>query len=245
MDTPVPTAAPPPRPRTSHGVLRAVGAGVTGLLVLAGATSALPQLVTSSQLRDLGWEKDTVELQVDGAVGDVRVREGGEPSIMLKQTWAFHEPKTTVDSVDGVTTVAVDCSNGFLRRCNGDWDIVVPSGTKVVVRSSFGDIGLRDVTGDVVVAGSVGDVDVTGAPASLDVQTSVGDVTAHLAEPVESVRVQTNIGDITLVVPDTVAYAVQARSELATPVPMVRQDPDSPYTIDVSSDIGEIKVSTE
>lgn len=245
MDTPLPTATPPPPPRTRYGVLRAVGAGVTGLLVLAGATSALPELVTSSQLRDLGWAPDTVELQVEGAVGEVRVREGGDPSIMLTQTWAFHEPKTTVDSINGVTKVFMDCSNGFLRRCNGDWDIIVPSGTKVVVRSSFGDIALRDLTGDVVVAGSVGDVDVTGAPASLDVQTSLGDVTAHLGEPAESVRVQTNIGDITVIVPDTVSYAVQARSELATPTPKVRQDPASPYTIDVSSDIGEIQVSNE
>ncbi|WP_122262065.1 DUF4097 family beta strand repeat-containing protein [Ornithinimicrobium cerasi] len=242
-------APPVPPRRGGYGVLRAVGVGVTGLLVLGGVMSTAPEMVRRSAEVERAWPAGTTELQIEGHVGQVLVREGTglDPVIVLEKTWSFREPELRMSTVDGVTRLALDCPVGPAVRCAGDWSVVVPAGEEVAVTvdSSTGDVELDGVSGDVTVTSAVGDVRLTGSPGTADLRSSVGTVTALLTEPPDLLQVESSVGDIDVTLPPDYAYAVRTDADLPEVITDVRQDSGSSYVVDVRSGIGTIRIDDE
>ena len=223
-----------------YAVTRALGIGLTSVLVLGGAASVVPEMVRSTTVTDLGWPEGVGTVRISLGSGSLELREGPGPAVMVTETSSFSTVDPTSSVSGDVLTLDLPCGGGFLQRCEADWDLIVPPGTDVVVEHALGDVDLQGVTGAVEVNGSLGDVRVSGAPSTLDVRLSLGDVVADLDEPADRVSIQTNLGDVEVTLPGEVAYDLSTSSDVETPRTEVRTDPASPYRVDVRTDLGEI-----
>lgn len=226
-----------------YAVLRGLGAALTAGLVATGALSAAPSLVRTTETAELGWPAASTQLVLRPGPGSVQIREGSVPGISVEQTWSFADPEPTVTtSGAGVTTVALNCSQGLVTRCQGDWEIVVPEGTDLVVDGAVGDIELEGVTGRVRVDAAAGDVHLSGSPVVVDASLDLGTISAVLSEAPAEVRARTNLGDIELIVPGGVAYDVRTRADAADVQVRVEHDPGSPHRIDMTANLGSIRI---
>lgn len=243
-------ATPPPLPTPTyhrrHRGFRVAGLAVVGLLVTAGAVSTVPEMVRDAEDEVFALPEGTAELHLRGDAGDVLVRgvaDGQPTGITASKHWSFAEPTARVDTAGGVTSVFLDCTPVPFGQCYADWAVAVPEGMKVVLRTSVGDVDVAGVTGDVTVDGSVGDVRVTGSPTTLEVTTSVGQVSAVLQEPAESVRLRSSVGDIDLRLPEGVTYDVRATSPLDPAAIGVETSDQSEYDVDVSTSVGSVVIT--
>lgn len=229
-----------------YGTLRAFGAGLTALMVAGSVVSATPALVRSTELVELAWPEGSTGLRLTPGPGTVTIREGSTPGIEIEQTTSFTDPQARVtEAADGTTVLDLSCPQGVLKRCHADWSIVVPEGASLDLTEVIGDVRLEEVTGPVAVSGSVGDVSLTGSPSTVDVRLSVGNLDVELSAPASEVTVQTNVGDVELRLPGEVAYDVRTRSDVAAEVVEVARDADSPYRVDVSTNVGDIRITND
>lgn len=244
---PAPVAPAPEPPRGGYGVLRVLGVGVTGLLVLGSVLSLAPEMVQRSEDVELAWPEGATTIQIDGDAGDVLVRESSAlgPVVALEQSWSFRQPELRTSTEDGVMRVSLECPTGVLTRCSGDWSVVVPEGTAVGVSTSAGDVELVGVTGDVTVTTSVGHVRLSGAPTTADLRSSVGGVTAVLTEPADLLRVDSSVGDIDLTLPAGEAYDVRTDGGMSEVSTEVRVNAASDYKVDVRTSVGSVRIDDE
>ena len=246
---PRPPAAAPERPwHPGYGPVRAVGVGITALLVGAGVVSGVPEMVQRDATESLGWQEGTTRLEVTAPVGSVNVIEdaGLDPGITVDKQWAFVEPEVRISSEDGVTRVVLDCSRKVVTtRCAADWDVVVPEGLAVTVTSSAGQVELTGVTGDVVVSNTVGETRVTGSPRTLEATSQVGSIVATLSAPARRVVLRNTVGEVDLTLPPGHTWAVTARSEVDDVVTDVSVSSTSEYVVDVRTELGSVRIDDE
>lgn len=238
---------PAPAYARRHVPVRVVGGAAVALLVAGGVAATVPPMVEDAEHQVLTLPDGTVELVVLGDAGDVDVRAaapGEEPVVTATKHWSFREPTPVVTTRGGVATVSLDCPPAAqFAQCYADWQVAVPAEMPVTVRASVGEVDVTGLTGDVTVDGSVGDVTVTGAPTSLQVTTSVGQISASLAEPPASVELRTGVGDVQLRLPDDATYDVRATATLDPAVVEVENDPASEHEVRVSSSVGSVLVT--
>lgn len=246
---PRPPAAAPQRPwRQGYGPLRAVGAGITALLVGAGVVSGVPEMVQRDTTESLGWPEGTKRLEITAPVGSVHVIEdaGLDRGITVDKQWAFVEPEVTLSSEAGVTRVALDCSRRIVTaRCAGDWDVVVPAGLDVTVTANAAQVALTGVTGDVVVSNTVGETRVTGSPRTLEATSQVGSIVATLTAPAHRVVLRNTVGEVDLTLPPGHTWAVTARSDVEDVVTDVPVSSSSEYVVDVRTELGSVRIDDE
>lgn len=246
---PRPPASQPERPwRPGYGPLRAVGAGITALLVGAGVVSGIPEMVQRDATESLGWPADTKRLEITAPVGSVNVIEDAalDAGITVGKQWAFVEPAVRLTSEDGVTRVVLDCSRSIVTaRCAGDWDVVVPEGLPVTVTSNAGHVALTGVTGDVVVSNTVGETQLIGSPRTLEATSQVGSIVATLSAPADRVVLRNTVGEVDLTLPPGHTWAVTARSDVDDVVTGVPVSSSSPYVVDVRTELGSVRIDDE
>jgi hypothetical protein len=128
--------------------------------------------------------------------------------------------------------------------CSVDWDVLVPLGTAVVVRS----------TGDrVEVAGEFGTVDLRsehdrvtfdGVARSVVAVSEHGNVNVRLAEAPDSVRALSEHGNVNVAVPDIDGgYRVAVSSDQGRTDVGIRTDPNAQRTIEARTNHGNVTVS--
>ncbi|NIH86553.1 DUF4097 family beta strand repeat-containing protein [Amycolatopsis granulosa] len=176
-------------------------------------------------------------VQIDNDSGDVRVRIEDTATTSVHQTYHYRGDRPgDAFTVDGGRLRLDGCG----RDCTVDYDIVAPRGTTVNgevrsgdltvygaasadLRTSSGDIEVRDVTGPVTTNAKSGDIEV------------------RLSVP-QDVRAETASGDVRVVVPRD-RYRVSGNTMSGDRHIDVAQDPAAQHVLEVSSTSGDVSVA--
>ena len=158
---------------------------------------------------------------------DLRVQEdGGQLEIDLereKQRWFSFLPFDNYGSLQLTIQVPNKQYNQLGIESNVG-EISVNSGkfANVIVNTDVGEVQLKDVTSETAsVTSNVGDINVFQAVGSWDIEIDVGEVDLQLTEWKDQVTVQSNVGDVKV---------------------QIAEKPTN-YTLDLSSDIGEVNLT--
>ncbi|WP_432537848.1 DUF4097 family beta strand repeat-containing protein [Kineococcus arenarius] len=191
VDAPPP--APPRRPpgRAALAVLAAavVGFGAVDVLGDLTATRTESAEVFAGPVTALHVVGDTGDVRVTAAdVTDVRVR------TLVHSGWS--QPGSSAELTDGVVRLSSACSGGaWMSPCEVSWEVTVPQGLDLDLRTGTGDQSLDGGFGRVVSVAGTGDLHAAGADADdLSAQTGTGDV--ELAGRYDALRVRTGTGDV-------------------------------------------------
>jgi hypothetical protein len=177
-DRPTTAPTPPPDPTRSPlgRALAWTGGIVGGLLILGGAVSVAGQLAATTVTAHESFPaSDVVELVADG---HVTVAVGGS-TVEVDRTarYAFGRP-TFTSEVDGDRLVVSHlCRSWVFSNCTASLDVTLPADTRLVVRTSNGQIRASGLTGDADLRTSNGRVAVSQIGGDLRVRTSNGEVT--------------------------------------------------------------------
>jgi hypothetical protein len=190
--TPAPSPSPPPT-RSSGGRTLAWVGGSLGLLMILWVGFDVVSLVARQDAvaQSTHAAAPVVELVADG---DVTVTAEARTDVAVERTgaWAFEPPNFSARETSERLVVEYTCAWRYLWNCETGLDVALPVGTRVVVRTSDGDVratGTLDgaelrtsngrveassVTGDVVARTSNGAVVVTDVGGAVTAQTSNG-----------------------------------------------------------------------
>ncbi len=127
----------------------------------------------------------TVELVADGDVSVGVAGGGGEGSVEVDKVarGGLASPSYRAQESADRLVVTHECARWAwaASQCSGGLDVALPAETKVVVRSSDGDVRGSGVAGDVELRSSNGEVEASGIGGRLVVYTSNGDVVVREA----------------------------------------------------------------
>ena len=266
------TLAQPPTPppyRTPPAVRRllAVVAAVLAVLMVAGTTVSLLDLVsrhTTTERKSF----DGVRLLEVAGDGDVRITGGpaGSPvRVVMHVTEGLRSPdrRAEVDA-EGTLQLSSSCPFFLSGQCGVRYDVRVPPDVQVRADSSAGDVDAEDLVSaaPIVLHSSAGDVTVTGITApSVRLDSSAGDVVARglgaerirahssagdvqvsVLVPPLALDADSSAGDVEIVVPDEV-YRLDADSSAGdVDTQEVRIDPASRRSIRAHSSAGDVRV---
>ncbi|WP_432573437.1 DUF4097 family beta strand repeat-containing protein [Kineococcus sp. SYSU DK005] len=253
--------APPAGPRRPPG--RALLAVLAGLVVASGTVDVLADLTATrsestevfSAVRALRTAGDTGDVTVTALPGqrDVRVR------TLVHEGWT--RSRHGAEVVGGELRLSSRCSGGaLLSPCETSWEVTVPEGLALDMRTgtgdqvltgAFGAVSARAGTGDVRWEGTgtsldartgTGELELDGAVARVRARTGTGDVEARFERAPDDVQVTTGTGDATVLLPGDARYDASATSDLGEPHVEVPVDTSSPRRVAVRTSTGDAAV---
>jgi hypothetical protein len=233
-------------------VVRLFGLGMALVLVGLGSLTVVSQFFrrTSDETTTVTGLVQQVVARTD--VGNVSVHEGdpGEPLVIRHiLTWSFDRPTAEVTQRDGRVEIVGHCpmTGVSFGHCSVDLDVILPRETSVVITSRTGDVTASGVGGTLVATTSTGDVDLRGLRSErVTATSSTGDVAVTLLAAPRSVRAGTSTGDVRVSVPaDGTAYQVMAHTSVGDRTVRVPTDPVSSRTLNASTSVGDLVVTTE
>ncbi|MBK9477204.1 MAG: DUF4097 family beta strand repeat protein [Tetrasphaera sp.] len=231
---------------SDHRVLKSLGVAVACLAVGGSAMSVAGYTHSRTDTHTVNLPTGVSALDVTAGPGDVRVRPeaAAGPSAVARLRWAFIKP-TVGSTVDGERVSLVDeCSFSLFGDCSTSWDLALPQGTPVRVRTTSGDISVDGLDGDLEVDTTSGDV-IGGVFSAkrVTVTATSGDVDLRLSTAPESVVVTSTSGSIRLVLPnDGTAYAVQVSTAAGDVTNELVNAPGATHRIVVETTSGDIEV---
>lgn len=231
---------------SDHRVLKSLGVAVACLAVGGSAMSVAGYTHSRTDTHTVNLPTGVSALDVGAGSGDVRLRPHGgeEPTAVARLRWAFVKP-TVKSIVDGGRVSLVDeCSFSLFGDCSTSWDLALPQGTPVRVRTTSGDISVDGLDGDLEVDTTSGDV-IGGVFSAkrVTVTATSGDVDLRLSTAPESVVVTSTSGSIRLVLPnDGTAYAVQVSTAAGDVTNELVNAPGATHRIVVETTSGDIEV---
>lgn len=236
------------RPATASK-LRIAGMVLAALIVLGLAVPAVGQLIRHTDEQAFELSPGLTTLTVDSAVGDITVHTVAaheEPLARATVQSSFRSPRIEEERGADSATLTSDCPgvSSWFNVCDVSWEIFVPDGASVDLRTSLGDVTAVGLTGPVRARSSVGDVTVEDSHSpSLDLDSSVGDVTVTALAP-GSVTARSSTGDVTVHLPDDGStYRLVTRTSLGDTRRDAREDSTSSYVIDLSTSVGDITIT--
>ncbi len=231
---------------SDHRVLRALGVAVACLAVGGSAMSVAGYTHSRTDTHTVNLPTGVNVLNVTAGAGDVRVRTEAAAglSAVARLRWAFVKP-TVNSTVDGGRVSLIDeCVFSLFGDCSTSWDLAVPEGTPVSVRTTSGDISVGGLEGDLEVDTTSGDVIAGGISAKRVTLTSTsGDVDLRLSAAPASVVVTSTSGSIRLVVPDDgTAYAVRVTTASGDVINDLVDSPGATHRLVIETTSGDIEV---
>jgi hypothetical protein len=222
---------------------------VSALLVVGAAAVLVAGALASSRERRVSYPVtgSLNGLSFDLGAGDIVIAGGGRrDSAVVERVehYSFGHDAVTTRSVDGsVLSVRSRCPSTLLGRCSVSYRVIVPDNVPVDVRTTGGDVTLRDYRGSARVVTGDGHVAVDGyCGNSLELRTGNGDVAAGAECAPPRLVVRTGAGDARAVVPAG-RYDIDAESTSGHAVVRgLTSSPDAPYTIQALSGSGDVTV---
>lgn len=205
---------PSKRPSSpSQRLAPALGGLLAAALILSGGLGAYnlvtPVTTTHEQIR-LPIEQPRLNMDVAG--GDIVLRRGSGTEVVVDRTMRYHthEPRVLERSdADGVR-IEADCSGLVDWNCEVSYDIALPDGLDLELRSGAGSLTVGDLTvGRLQLQISSGDVELVGVTGRVGLRVSSGSVTAERLTS-EDVDVEVSSGDLDL------DFAAPPRTVVAT-----------------------------
>jgi hypothetical protein len=136
------------------------------------------------------------------------------------------------------------CPNIGGTWCSVDWDVVVPLGTDVVLRSDDDRAEMTGEFGTVDLRSEHDGVTFDGVARSIVAVSEHGNVTVRMAEAPDSVRALSEHGNVNVAVPDIdEGYRVDASSNQGRTDIGVRTDPKAVRIIEARTNHGNVTVS--
>ncbi|GAA3746287.1 DUF4097 and DUF4098 domain-containing protein YvlB [Spinactinospora alkalitolerans] len=190
-----------------------IGALVAVLALGYGMFSVLGGLPTAQGERSDEYERPARVVVENGTAGDVNVHgvDGGEVRVERELHGSLiTDPSEAIRGNGEALRVEAECEGAFLffGNCAVDYEIGVPEGTEVAVRTSTGDIEVSSVRGDVAAASLTGDIALDNVEGNLDLDGQTGDISAHGSG--DRAEARTTTGEINL--EDFAATEVDAES---------------------------------
>ncbi|WP_457028925.1 DUF4097 family beta strand repeat-containing protein [Kitasatospora sp. P5_F3] len=184
-------------------VLAGLGVAVA---VVAGVTGCAAQ-----EEREVGYgvTEAVRVLVVDGGTGDVEVvGDGAEVRVTERQSYRGSAPEAEHQVVDGTLTLSYRCPED---GCGVSYQVRVPAGTVVKVRSGTGNVRLTGLTGEVEASAGTGGITAERLGGQkVQLTAGTGDVKAGFAVAPADVRVKAGTGSVRVTVPKGEEYAVEA-----------------------------------
>ncbi len=253
-----------PGSRTARTVWIALG-GILAIAALAWGTYNVISILAheESVQRSTFASDDVSALDVRNDSGSVTITATPGDTITVvaevSEGWQMTEVSTAV--VDGVLQLHSGCPALMSLWCSVDFIVTVPADRPITtagsgsvrvrgmsapvdIDSDDGRVELDDISGDIVVSSDNGRI--VGrrlTAATTDARTSNGSIELSFLEAPQSVLARTWNGRIEVVVPDTeVLYRVEMNTSNGGTDNLVRTDPNSDRTIDLSTSNGSITV---
>lgn len=236
-------------------------AGMVGSVSYSGLVLLSSHDLAASTQFDLPGDTLTIESD-DGGVRLVR----GEPGplrVDRKTTESIRGADPEWSLQGGTLRLETNCPTFFAVNCDGDYTVMVPPTVKTVkVRTGDGSISVRGLEADIDLYSGDGSVtvrDVRAATLKLSTgdgsvsvdRTAAGSVTASsgdgsvgltLTEAPMHVKASTGDGSLRLTLPRTEdSYRTKISVGDGSQSIQIRQDPDSPRTVELSSGDGSVR----
>jgi len=227
---------------TVVGTILAV-AIIAGLVLLA---SILKRGTTvSASVIELG---DSAVIKIDAGASDLRIVDGEPGVIRVRASITSGLRKTDFEigrRGDQIKIVA-DCQTWLNPGCGVDTTLELPKGSPVEIRTSTGDVVVRDVDEGVLTVIS-GSGDISGSGLGVDefaAQTDEGDISASFAKQPFAFKATSDSGDVTARMADGKrTYAVTATSRSGDVSSDVESDEDGVGFIRATTDSGDITLT--
>jgi hypothetical protein len=247
-DTPAAPPAGPPADTPSDGVRAAwlaIGSlFAVGLLVFG--TLSVIDVLAHERTTVVTTHDDVDTLVIQSGEGSVRVRADDVAEVTASARISEGLRATGVNrSVDGGRLVLRStCPNIGGTWCSVDWDVVVPVGTDVILRSDGDRAEVTGEFGAVDLHSEHDGVTFEGAARSVVVGSDHGSVRVRLTDAPDSVRAISDHGNVNVAVPDIdEGYRVVVSSDHGRTDIGVRTDPNAARTIEARSDHGNVTVT--
>ncbi|OZC79341.1 hypothetical protein CH251_00030 [Rhodococcus sp. 06-462-5] len=231
----------------------------------AATTATLAVGFTTPKTQSFDYSADTAivgkNLSVTTRFARVSVSTSSDSELHVRAEGSYRGDTPTVGISDDGSKIEVECSYRKRGSCDIGLELRVPAGLMLDIDGAAADVVLTDVdaqtsvstsAGSVTARGSAGtldvttrfgDVDITDAAVSaLDVDTTFGQVALDSRVPPNSVRVQNMQGDSMIELPAAEFYDVEATSEKGDVDIDVVDDPNSPRSVSITSEEGQISV---
>jgi hypothetical protein len=222
---------------------------ISALLVVGGAVAlAVAALASTHDYRRSYPVVGAVEsLRFDLADGDITIVGGGQrEGVQVSRTerYAFgHGPDTRRAAQGSGFSVRSRCPTSLLGPCTVAYRVVVPDNVGLDIRTTSGNVSLRDYRGSARVTTTAGGIDISGyCGNSLDARADAGAITmqADCAPPRMTLR--TGSGAISASMPAG-RYDLDAESTSGdADVRGVIARDDAPYSVQVLSGSGDVSV---
>lgn len=243
--TPATTSPTPPRqPLTpARRVTFVVGALITAMSIAYGVAVVIAEGSEATERTSFTIIPVGSTFTVETEAGDITIVPSGDNRVHVVRVARFGGRKPVFDEVQDGTgnRLSASCSSHwFMSECSVDYQVAVPAGLDVRLRSDVGDVRASNIEGGVEATTSTGDIEVRGVDGALRLRSSTGDVSAEGVRS-DDVNASSSTGDVTLLfldAPDTVS-AVTDTGDVRVLLP------SGPYRTTTDSDAGDITVDIE
>jgi Toastrack DUF4097 len=239
------TVLGPAAPRRRRGGWWVASSVFAVIMIAAGTLSAASWLARRTEVRDHTYPQAASRIEIEAGVGDVTVLPGG-PGLRVHEhlVWSFVKPTIKevwdgsvlrIDNECAAISLGPGCSVGFTLR--------VPAEVGLVVRTSTGDVTVRDRGGDLSLSTGTGDVTGTGLTGRrVEVRTGTGDIALRFAAAPTSVLATASTGDVDVAVPAGDPYTVRTHTSTGDVVVSVTVHIPAPRTIEARTTTGDVHI---
>ncbi len=236
-----PSDSPSPRVRLAWLVIGSLFAA--GLLVFG--TFSVVDALAHERTTEVTTHEGVTALLIEGDGGSVVVRSDDVADVTVTARVSEGLRSTGLTRVlEGDRLVLRStCPKVGGTWCAVDWDVVVPVGIDVTLRSEDGRADVTGEFGAVDLRSEDDGVTFDGVARSVIADSEDGNVTIRLADAPDSVRAVSEDGNVNVVVPDIDdGYRVEVSSEDGSTEIGVRTDPNAVRTIEARTEDGNVAV---
>ena len=236
------------RSPASRTLLTVVGT-ILVVAVVAGVVLGISILMRSTRTTTSDIDlSGSAQVVIDAGESDLRIVQGDSDVVRVKASITSGLRKTDfrIGRRDDRIKIVAGCQSWLNPGCGVDTTLEIPKGFPVVVRTTSGDISVRDVTeGVLTIQSGSGDVRASGlAVDELSVQTGTGDIRASFASQPFAVKAISREGDISATLaPGKRTYDVTATSDSGDVSSSIDSDEDGDGFIRATTDSGDVALA--
>jgi hypothetical protein len=167
----------------------------------------------------------------------------GPATVKETHRYAKDKPGTAHQVQDGTLRLTESGCADDNVRCEVKYHITVPAATSAEITAQAGAVRVNGLSGDVHITTEAGAVEGTAlSGGEVIVKTQAGAATLKLAKAPAMLRTETQVGAVELQVPGGNAYAIAVHTDVGKADVSVRNDPASAHRIEVSTQVGTVRI---
>ncbi|MGW0807934.1 DUF4097 family beta strand repeat-containing protein [Nonomuraea sp. NPDC002799] len=224
---------------------------IAGLLGLAAVSAGCGIGPTQTDTVSYDVTDEVTALRVEADSGTIEVVESDRRGVHVSErlTWSKDKPKTRHAVQGGTLALAFECPatwgpGAIGMSCDVSYQVEVPKGLRVNVRSDSGTLTLKNLSGALDATTDSGTIEASGLTGKQVVtHTDSGDMTLTFTGQPDKVSTTTDSGSTAIHVPEG-PYHVVTKTDSGGRNVKVADDPSAQRSITLSSDSGDLEVLT-